>query len=549
MRNNPYARVAVSGFLLASMSCSGSADKQEQKPELESISLTLFTPRVELFMEHPPLIRGENTKFVAHFTVLSTGEPIRAGSVTFEGVFDNGKRVSFKAEKPARDGLFTPIHTFEAAGKIRARFVIDSPQINETVDMGEFIVHDTHAEALAAAQACAPEPDPSGTVPFLMEQQWKISMLVDSVIERHMVERLRCPGKIVSPIDCEAEIHAPISGRLLAPPGGALPRLGTAVQAGDLLAMVEPTTPILNETATYAIELRTRAVAIQRDIDDALAQIHFAKREHDRLINLQKQDVSSPREIYMVERDLALAESQHAAALAMKAKYDEAANQLELLHEAARKPRTDSSPPDPLRMRLLAPIAGVVISATHTVGEQLNVEAEIFRVADRSRVWVETRISEFDLAKLPEKRNALIVPSAFPDQRIDVNTGGGREVFLGTTVDSKSRTVTLLFEIPNANGVLRDGMLTDVFLETSRHEKAIAIPESAIVHDNGIPVAFVLLDGERCRQRELELGIRDNGFVEVKKGLSIGERVVTRGAYAVKLASKSAASFGHGHVH
>jgi hypothetical protein len=47
----------------------------------------------------------------------------------------------------------------------------------------------------------------------------------------------------------------------------------------------------------------------------------------------------------------------------------------------------------------------------------------------------------------------------------------------------------------------------------------------------------------------LELGVRDNGFVEVRSGVTKGERVVTKGGYVIKLASLSSASFGHGHGH
>ena len=66
---------------------------------------------------------------------------------------------------------------------------------------------------------------------------------------------------------------------------------------------------------------------------------------------------------------------------------------------------------------------------------------------------------------------------------------------------------------------------------------------------NGRPVAFVLLDGETFQKRTLELGIRDGRFVEVRSGIQEGDRIVTKGAYLVKLASASPASFGEGHAH
>jgi multidrug efflux pump subunit AcrA (membrane-fusion protein) len=58
-----------------------------------------------------------------------------------------------------------------------------------------------------------------------------------------------------------------------------------------------------------------------------------------------------------------------------------------------------------------------------------------------------------------------------------------------------------------------------------------------------------MLEGETFQRREVTLGIRDNGWIEVVSGVAEGERVATRGAYAIKLASLSPASFGHGHGH
>lgn len=67
--------------------------------------------------------------------------------------------------------------------------------------------------------------------------------------------------------------------------------------------------------------------------------------------------------------------------------------------------------------------------------------------------------------------------------------------------------------------------------------------------DQGLPTALVMLEGELFQKRELELGVRDGTWVEVLRGIERGERVATRGAYMVKLAALSPASFGAGHAH
>ena len=92
-------------------------------------------------------------------------------------------------------------------------------------------------------------------------------------------------------------------------------------------------------------------------------------------------------------------------------------------------------------------------------------------------------------------------------------------------------------------------MFADVAIETERADDLVAIPESAIVEEDGRPTAYVLLDGESFQKRDLELGIRDSGYVQVKQGLKEGERVVTKGAYAIRLASVSSVIPAHGHAH
>jgi len=75
------------------------------------------------------------------------------------------------------------------------------------------------------------------------------------------------------------------------------------------------------------------------------------------------------------------------------------------------------------------------------------------------------------------------------------------------------------------------------------------LPETAIVEEAGRPVVFVQLSGEMFERREVILGIRDGGWVKLNEGVGEGERVVTDGAYVLRLASLSSALPTHGHAH
>jgi multidrug efflux pump subunit AcrA (membrane-fusion protein) len=79
--------------------------------------------------------------------------------------------------------------------------------------------------------------------------------------------------------------------------------------------------------------------------------------------------------------------------------------------------------------------------------------------------------------------------------------------------------------------------------------RALAVPESAIIDDGGQPAVFVMAGGESFWKRRVRLGVRSGGYAQVLEGLSEGDRVVSRGAYEIKLASASGVIPAHGHQH
>jgi len=78
---------------------------------------------------------------------------------------------------------------------------------------------------------------------------------------------------------------------------------------------------------------------------------------------------------------------------------------------------------------------------------------------------------------------------------------------------------------------------------------APVVPAGAVVDDAGRPIVFVQRDGETFERRAVTLGARTGDLVQVTGGVASGDRVVTRGAYLVRLASLSTSVPAHGHVH
>lgn len=537
------------------------ADAEHTHDEPEPVAITVFTDTAELFMEYPRLIKGSEARFLAHVTVLLDGAPVRSGQLRIEVEQPGGTKL-LEALQPTRDGLFIPVGSFDTPGKYAARLTLTSDQAQEIIELPPFVVHANVHEALDAAEAEALE-EPEGAMPFLLEQQWKIGMVMRQVQRRSLTQRLQVPGKVEAPQDAMAAVGAPLAGRLMAPSGGSLPQVGDRVEAGQVLGTLVPPMTLsdasameANKASRHAIdtelqlrlfEVEARALEIREAVHHSELELAFAQRALARVVGLRAKGLGTQSELEDAQLAVELALHDGEGASGLEEAFESMRQQLELL-KADNADRGESAALGP--QPLIAPIAGEIIEASHVAGEHVESDDSVYRIMNLERVWIATHVSEFDFAEVSATNGALLEFAAYPERRFDVlGEMNGRVVNVGRVVNPETRTIELRYEADNPDGLLRAGMFVDAFLETQHARDAVAVPESAIVMDNGQPVAFVLWHGEAFRKVVLTLGIRDGGYVEILDGIEEGDRVVTQQAYLVKLASASPAAFGEGHAH
>lgn len=527
------ARFALPLFLLA---CSPGCHPRplaaaEGEHEHDPTSVTVFGERLLLFMEYPHLVRGDEARFLVHLTVLATGEPVRAGTVTLElGSFRTD------ADAPRREGLFVPVGAAPEAGTFAGRLKVQSEQAEEVLELGPIVVHADHASADAAAHA-AEGDEPSGAVPFLMEPQWKVRLLLAQAEPRTLSRRLVVPGTTRTPEGASALVATPVAGRLAAPASGVLPRTGERVEVGQVLAFVEPPLGAADLAQLHALELELelKALEVLRTTGEAETKVHFAERERERLQRLRAEGLGTQREFEQAEQELALAQAELAAAARLKAALERV-----LANRSAQAGHGST-----LRFPLTAPLTGTLAESSGLVGASHEAGQPVFRILDSSRLWLEGRVPEAEASLLPASAGAFATFTALGERRVTL----AGAPFIGPEVDPLARTLLVRYELPNADGALRPGMLAELQLAIGERQAAVAIPVEAVVPDQGFATAYVMLEGELFQRRELELGIKDGAWVEVLRGIEPGERVATRGAYIVKLAALSPTSFGAGHAH
>jgi hypothetical protein len=185
------------GLGCGNLSFVGRGEAAQEEDEPATVAVTLPAEKLELFMEHPYLVQGQDAKFNVHLTVLVDGMPIRSGKLTVVAIGPSGKTVQVEQPAPRSPGIFGPVVAFPEAGENQMSLSLQSDQAEETIRIPVMVYADEAAAKKAADEADDTEPE--GAISFLKEQAWKIGVVVEPVTKRRLVQRLTVPGQIVPP--------------------------------------------------------------------------------------------------------------------------------------------------------------------------------------------------------------------------------------------------------------------------------------------------------------------------------------------------------------
>ena len=192
---------------------------------------------------------------------------------------------------------------------------------------------------------------------------------------------------------------------------------------------------------------------------------------------------------------------------------------------------------------VFAPRSGVVVNRGVTVGTAVDPSTTLLTIADLSHMWVLAEVPE---ANIPGIRVGTAAQLDFPASgrapfaaRID---------FLYPTLTDRTRTLRVRFSTANPTGSLRPGLYGTVAFESTRQD-VIAVPRDAVV-DTGVMQHVFVAAGDRFEPRPVTLGVQLADRVEVRSGLTEGERIVASGVFLLDSESRLRATGGAGaHSH
>jgi len=513
MKNRMFA------FCILHFALSGACAREPQQaaPELPSLDVTSWTDKTELYMENPPLVAGETVRFAVHLTRLNDFSALNAGRPSIEMTPESGSAaVTLAGSDALRPGAFRVEGKTPPAGRYRWALLVNAPGLNDRHDLGTTTVFADQAAAIADAEK-RPAEDPAA-IAYLKEQQWTNEFATERVREAELRSSVRVPA-IVRPVTGgEAIVSAPSSGRFAAE---SLISIGATVRAGQELGRLEPRLTTGDDRATLAAE-----------VAEAQAAADAARAEERRAEHLLAEQAVPARRVEEAKRGVTIADARLRAAQARLAQRDQTLG-------------TGGGAASGNAFVLRAPLSGRVAEVSATLGASYDEGAPLFKIIKTDEVELQALVPAADAGLARDIDNvALEIPG-----RTDPIPLSLRHVHDSGVIDSQTHALTVQFEVENPGRQLLIGQTGTAVLYTRNRVRVPAVSRAAILMEAGRPYVFVQSGGERFTRRYVEIAAREGDLVGIKTGVASGDRVVTRGAYEVQLASAAKGLPAEGHVH
>jgi membrane fusion protein (multidrug efflux system) len=291
----------------------------------------------------------------------------------------------------------------------------------------------------------------------------------------------------------------------------ALARTDTVVDAIDATGQVEAIQAIelrpdiegrvVEIPATEGAEVAAGAPLVRIDDQELKAQV--AKAEADR--DLARQALARTRELL-----------------------DQRASSASDLEKAEATARSTQAELDLLSLRLgrttvRAPFAGVVGQRFVSLGDYVTTSTRLLSLQTVNPQRVAFTVPERYASRLKRGQRVTFRIASLPGQEFE-----GAVDFVDPVVQLPGRTILIKALVPNGRRQLAAGMFAEARLSTEVRPRAVVIPEDALLPLQGSFFLWVAKEGKATR-RQVGIGVRTPGFVEIRSGVEAGEQVVVGG--------------------
>ena len=196
---------------------------------------------------------------------------------------------------------------------------------------------------------------------------------------------------------------------------------------------------------------------------------------------------------------------------------------------------------------VVSPIGGFLKNLKVSEGDYVTPGQPLAVIAQNSRLRLQADLSEKYFEYLPAIRSAHFI-TPYDNRVYKLDELQGRIITYGKSTDTESFYIPVTFEFDNRGSVI-PGSYVEIYLLTAVIPNTLAVPVSALIEEQGVYSVFVKIEPEVYRKAPVVTGANNGAEVQILRGLSAGEEVVTQGAYQIRLASASNAIPEHNHAH
>jgi len=352
------------------------------------------------------------------------------------------------------------------------------------------------------------------------ETQWA-SLKLTAVRQVAFRDERATDGKIAINEDTTTPVFSPYSGRV----SRMIARPGDFVERGQPLFAIE---------ASEFVQGHNDLVTAVAGVEKARSRLALAQQVEKRQRELLAVRGGAAKDLEQAQSDLIAAQGDmRAADIALAA----VRNRLRILgrtdEEIDRLEKLDRIGAETI---VGAPIGGTIIQRKVGLGQYIQSGATdpVFTVGNLSTVWLIANVRESDAPKMKLGAPVEVTVLAFPGRVFNAKLS-----YVAPALDPNTRRLPVRAEIQNPNRELLPEMFASFRIVSGEGRLMPAVPVDAIVYEGAHARVWVARpDSKMVVARPIEVGDTANGLVEVRKGLSVGESVVTSGPLFIDRAAR-----------
>ncbi len=322
-------------------------------------------------------------------------------------------------------------------------------------------------------------------------------------------------GRIAYNEDVSTLVLTPFSGRVVR----LIAKVGDVVKRGD---------PLFEIDSPEVVQPQNDFLAAIATLNKTQAQLNLAQIVEKRQRGLYESKAAPLKEFQLAEANLVAAQNDMRAA---ETALDAARNRLSILglsgeQIAALQEKRQISRATPIH----APIDGTVIARKVGPGQFVRNDSgdPLIAIADLSTMWLKALVPENEIPWVRIGQEVEVAINALPGRLFKARINA-----IEASADAVTRRVVVRSEIANPDRLLKSEMFANFKILTDQTEISPAVPSVALIREGDRVSVWVEIEPLLFKRRKVEIGLEQDGLVQIRTGLKPGERVVGRGAIFV----------------